>query len=104
MIGEQQGGQRGVLGRVKVWIGLEGLSDIAVEVANFTRDFSNELRLIGWEMSKRLCAFSVLDLSWCIRVRFENSETCTCCRIRGIYTSFKPKSPYMLAPREEWVG
>jgi len=48
MICKKQGGECGVLGGVKVGVGLEGLSYIAVEVADFTRDCSNELRLVRW--------------------------------------------------------
>ena len=42
MICEEQGCECGVLGWVKVGIGLEGLGYITVEVADFARDCPNE--------------------------------------------------------------
>ena len=63
MICKKQSGKCRVLGGVKVGIGLEGLSHIAVEITDFTRDCSNELRLVRREVSKGLCSFGVLDLS-----------------------------------------
>lgn len=61
MICKKQSGECGVLGGVKVGIGLEGLRHVAIEVADFTRDCSNELRLVRREVREGLCSFGVLD-------------------------------------------
>jgi hypothetical protein len=66
-----------LLGRVEVsFEGGEEVGDIAIEIANFARDGTDELGLVGWEVCEGLRAFGVLDLDCVVWALVDVYLTC----------------------------
>lgn len=67
MIDQQRARNSRLLGWVEVsFEGGKEVGDVAVEIANFARDGTDELGLVWREVCEGLRAFGMLDLAWVI--------------------------------------